>query len=88
MSFIFFGAQVLVKPLTPPGARGVILKSIYGYEIEDVKILGGDSYLVARTPETLLLGDLGQCCLVAEFLATQLTLVNHASTFVCRDFSK
>jgi hypothetical protein len=60
---------VLVKPLTPPGARGVILKSIYGYEIEDVKILGGDSYLVARTPETLLLGDLGQCCQGAEFSA-------------------
>jgi hypothetical protein len=58
---------VLVKPLTPPGARGVILKSIYGYEIEDVKILGGDSYLVARTPETLLLGDLGQCCLLQNF---------------------
>ena len=53
-------SQVLVKPLTPPGARGVILKSIYGYEIEDVKILGGDSYLVARTPETLLLGDLNK----------------------------
>jgi hypothetical protein len=60
---------VLVKPLTPPGARGVILKSIYGYEIEDVKILGGDSYLVARTPETLLLGDIGQCCQGAEISA-------------------
>ncbi len=28
------------------------------YEIEDVRIMGGESYLVARTPETLLLGDL------------------------------
>ena len=34
-------SQVLVKPLTE-GARGVILKSIYGYEIEDVKIMGGE----------------------------------------------
>ena len=50
-------SQVLVKPLTP-GARGVILKSLYGYEIEDVKIMGGEGYLVARTPETILLGDL------------------------------
>ena len=50
-------SQVLVKPLAA-GSRGVILKSIYGYEIEDVRIMGGDSYLVARTPETMLLGDL------------------------------
>ena len=50
-------SQVLVKPLTK-GARGVILKSIYGYEIEDVRIMGGDSFLVAKTTETLLLGDL------------------------------
>ena len=50
-------SQVLVKPLTT-GSRGVILKSIYGYEIEDVRIMGGDSYLVARTPETMLVGDL------------------------------
>ncbi len=28
------------------------------YEIEDVRIMGGENYLVARTPETLLLGDL------------------------------
>ena len=54
-----FPLQVLVKPLLK-GARGVILKSIYGYEIEDVRIMGGESYLVARTPETLLLGDLGR----------------------------
>ncbi len=50
-------SQVLVKPLTK-GAKGVILKSVYGYEITDVKIMGGESYLMARTPETLLLGDL------------------------------
>ena len=50
-------SQVLVKPLAK-GARGVILKSIYGYEISDVRIMGGENYLVARTPETMLLGDL------------------------------
>lgn len=52
---IFF--QVLVKPLIK-GARGVILKSVYGHEIEDVRIMGGENYLVAKTPETLLVGDL------------------------------
>jgi intraflagellar transport protein 172 len=50
-------SQVLVKPLTK-GARGVILKSIWGYEIYDVRIMGGENYLVARTSETMLLGDL------------------------------
>lgn len=50
-------SQVLVKPLVK-GARGVILKSVYGYEITDVRIMGGENYLVARTPETMLLGDL------------------------------
>ena len=50
-------SQVLVKALTP-GAKGVILKSLYGYEIEDVKIMGGENYLIAHTPETMLLGDL------------------------------
>ena len=48
-------SQVLVKPLTK-GARGVILKSIYGYEINDVRIMGAEKYLMARTPETMLLG--------------------------------
>ena len=51
-------SQVLVKPLNKKGARGVILKSIYGYEIEDVRIMGGENYLVAKTTETVLLGDL------------------------------
>ena len=41
-------SQVLVKPLAKKGARGVILKSIYGYEIEDVRIMGGENYLVAK----------------------------------------
>lgn len=34
------------------------LKSFYGYEIDDVKILGNDRYLVGHTSDTLLLGDL------------------------------
>uniref|UniRef100_A0A8D8QV38 Intraflagellar transport protein 172 homolog n=2 Tax=Cacopsylla melanoneura TaxID=428564 RepID=A0A8D8QV38_9HEMI len=52
-------SQVLVKPLSGESrGRGVILKSQYGYEITDVAIMGNDRYLVARTPDTLLLGDL------------------------------
>ena len=54
-------SQVLVKPLSgsgPHGSRGVILRSQYGFEIHDVRIMGKDRYLVARTNETLLLGDL------------------------------
>lgn len=35
----------------------VVLKSQYGYEIDEVKILGKDRYLVAHTSDTLLLGD-------------------------------
>ncbi|CAH1397619.1 unnamed protein product [Nezara viridula] len=50
-------SQVLVKPLNND-SRGVILRSRHGYEIDDVRILGNDRYLLARTPETLLLGDL------------------------------
>ncbi|XP_070378558.1 intraflagellar transport protein 172 homolog [Dermacentor albipictus] len=36
------------------------LKSQYGHEIQDIKILGRDRYLVAYTAATLLLGDLLQ----------------------------
>ncbi|XP_074541957.1 intraflagellar transport protein 172 homolog [Halichoeres trimaculatus] len=49
-------SQVLVRNLST-GTR-VSLKSYYGYEIEEVKIMGKDRYLVAHTSETLLLGDL------------------------------
>ena len=45
-----------ISNAAPEGARGVILKSIYGYEINDVRIMGAEKYLVARTPETMLLG--------------------------------
>lgn len=49
-------SQVVVRNLSS-GTR-VVLKSHYGYEIEEVKILGRDRYLVAHTSDTLLLGDL------------------------------
>lgn len=48
--------KVIVKNLSS-GTR-VVLKSHYGYEIEEVKILGKERYLVAHTSDTLLLGDL------------------------------
>ncbi|XP_023687337.1 intraflagellar transport protein 172 homolog [Paramormyrops kingsleyae] len=50
-------SQVIVKNLST-GTR-VVLKSHYGYEIDEVKIMGKDRYLVAQTSDTLLLGDLG-----------------------------
>ncbi|XP_069035784.1 intraflagellar transport protein 172 homolog [Lepisosteus oculatus] len=50
-------SQVIVKNLST-GTR-VVLKSHYGYEVDEVKIMGKDRYLVAHTSDTLLLGDLG-----------------------------
>lgn len=47
---------MIVKNLSS-GTR-VVLKSHYGYEVEEVKILGKERYLVAHTSDTLLLGDL------------------------------
>ncbi|KAL5017204.1 hypothetical protein ScPMuIL_006793 [Solemya velum] len=49
-------SQVLVKDLSK-GTR-IVLKSHYGYEIDEVRIMGKDRYLVSHTSETLLLGDL------------------------------
>ncbi|XP_068564624.1 intraflagellar transport protein 172 homolog [Cebidichthys violaceus] len=49
-------SQVIVRNLSS-GTR-VVLKSYHGYEIEEVKIMGKDRYLVAHTSDTLLLGDL------------------------------
>ncbi|XP_016326231.1 intraflagellar transport protein 172 homolog [Sinocyclocheilus anshuiensis] len=49
-------SQVIVKNLSS-GTR-VVLKSQYGYEIDEVKVMGKDQYLVAHTSDTLLLGDL------------------------------
>ena len=39
----------------------VSLKSHYGYEIDEVRIMGKDRYLVAHTSDTLILGDLTSC---------------------------
>jgi intraflagellar transport protein 172 len=52
-------SQVIVKNLTS-GTR-INLKSHYGYEIDNVRIMGKDRYLVAFTSDTLLLGDLISC---------------------------
>lgn len=49
--------QVLIKPLNAEGG-GVVVRSNHGAQIEDVKIMGKDRYVVARTTETLLVGDL------------------------------
>ncbi|XP_061559670.1 LOW QUALITY PROTEIN: intraflagellar transport protein 172 homolog [Phycodurus eques] len=49
-------SQVIVRNLST-SAR-LVLKSYYGYEIEEVKIMGKDRYLVAHTSDTLLLGDM------------------------------
>ncbi|KAK3595246.1 hypothetical protein CHS0354_010853 [Potamilus streckersoni] len=49
-------SQVIVKNLKS-GVR-IVLKSHYGYEIDEVRIMGKDRYLVAHTSDTLLLGDL------------------------------
>lgn len=49
-------SQVIVKELST--SKRVVLRSHYGYEIERVQIMGRDRFLVARTSDTLLLGDL------------------------------
>lgn len=51
-------SQVIVKRLAT-GTR-IVLKSHFGYEIEKINIFQ-DRYLVAHTPDTLLMGDLETC---------------------------
>jgi hypothetical protein len=51
-------SAVIVKTLQT-GMR-IVLKSLYGYEIEKLNIYQ-DRFLVARTPTTLLMGDLDTC---------------------------
>jgi intraflagellar transport protein 172 len=50
--------QVIVKRLST-GSR-IVLKSHYNYEIQKINIFQ-DQYLIASTPETLLIGDLVSC---------------------------
>ncbi|XP_041357336.1 intraflagellar transport protein 172 homolog isoform X2 [Gigantopelta aegis] len=49
-------SQVIVKNLSN-GSR-VVLKSHYGYEIDEVRIMGKDRYMIAHTSDTILVGDL------------------------------
>jgi len=51
-------SQVIVKRLAT-GTR-IVLKSHFGYEIEKINVFQ-DRYLVAHTPDTLLMGDLETC---------------------------
>ncbi|KAJ3038900.1 hypothetical protein HDV00_012822 [Rhizophlyctis rosea] len=51
-------SQVIVKRLST-GSR-IVLKSHYGYEIQKVNIFQ-DQFLIANTPDTLLMGDLATC---------------------------
>jgi len=48
--------QVIVKNLAD-GSQ-IMLKSFYGYEIDEVKIMGNDKYLIAHTSDTMMVGDL------------------------------
>ena len=48
--------QVIVKNMS--SSQRVVLKSHYAYEIDEVRIMGKDRYLVAHTSDTILLGDL------------------------------
>lgn len=50
--------QVIVKRLST-GSR-IVLKSHYNYEVQKINIFQ-DQYLIASTPETLLIGDLVSC---------------------------
>ena len=38
-------------------STSVVLKSFYGYEIDEVKIMGNDRYILAHTSDSLLLAD-------------------------------
>ncbi|CAI2733336.1 unnamed protein product [Schistosoma spindalis] len=49
-------SQVIVKNLKSDDA--IVLQSKFGYEIDDVKVMGKNRYLVTHTSNTLILGDL------------------------------
>lgn len=50
-------SQVLLKSLQD-SSNSMIIESQMGLEIDDVRIMGRDNYLVARTDESLILSDL------------------------------
>ncbi|XP_022904124.2 intraflagellar transport protein 172 homolog [Onthophagus taurus] len=62
-------SQILIKPLIDGDYPNVVINSYYGKEIDDIKIMGKDNYAVARTSETLIVGDLRNN-LVSEVLWT------------------
>lgn len=49
-------SQILFKSVTD--GREISIKSYTGKDIDDLKILGQDNYMVARTNDTLIVGDL------------------------------
>ncbi len=49
-------SQVIIRNITTQ--QRVDLKSHYGYEVFEVKVLGKDRYVVAHTSDTLMIGDL------------------------------
>ncbi|THD25249.1 Intraflagellar transport protein [Fasciola hepatica] len=49
-------SQVIVRNMKTE--EKVVLQSYFGYEIDEVKVMGDDRYLVAHTSDTLMLGDL------------------------------
>jgi len=49
-------SQVIIRNITTN--QRVDLKSHYGYEVFEVKVLGKDRYVVAHTSDTLMIGDL------------------------------
>lgn len=73
--------QVLIKSLSVDGGS-VVVRSNHGAQIEDVKIMGKDRYVVARTNETLIVGDLERN-LISEVILTILSLIraNKVSLF-------
>lgn len=50
-------SQVLLKSLLEP-SNTMTIESQLGLEIDDIRIMGKDSYLVARTEDSLILCDL------------------------------
>ncbi|KAF8563376.1 Intraflagellar transport protein [Paragonimus westermani] len=49
-------SQVIVRNLKTNDK--IVVQSCFGYEIDDVRVMGNDRYLVAHSSDTLVLGDL------------------------------
>lgn len=52
-------SQIVIKSIETPG-KEFLLQSSSNKEIEDVKIMGQDNFIVARTKTTLIIGDILQ----------------------------